>query len=171
MKRLLLFAAAVALATPAAAETRYYSFDPADRLTRSLTNGLTFQVDRGLFGGIRVQRLYSTTAQGSAELRPGGPDGVRRALPAGSTETSVYAITPEGDGRGLTRALCPGSDEAWLVFGRLRPARPLSARAVGRWTDGTFRHCAALSYNFRGEWALPAGATVGGGDAPGTPIR
>lgn len=146
-------------AAPTQAETRYFAYDPADRLTRSLTGGLTFQVELGLFGRVRVERLYSTAARGSAELDRGGPDQVRQALSPEATETVVYAIVDEGQGRGLIRALCPSADEAWLVFGRIRPAHPVTARAVGRWIDGRFRECAPLSWSFRGEWSeLPAGA-------------
>jgi len=168
-----LFAALIALsvATPAAAENRYYAYDPADRLTRSLTGGLTFEVERGLFGGQRIVRLYTTAAGGSTPLQVGGPDAVRRSLPEGAEENAVYAIPVEGDGRGLIRALCPGADEAWLVFGRLRPARPLTAHAVGRWIDGTFRSCASLNWSFRGEWSrLPPG-TASGSDVTAVPTR
>jgi hypothetical protein len=37
----------------------------------------------------------------------------------------------------------------------VRLARPITAHAVGRWSDGTFRHCVQLSYDWRGEWAVP----------------
>ena len=55
--------------------------------------------------------------------------------------------------RGLSRALCPGADAAWLVAGRVRAPRPLTMHAVGRWADGTFRQCVTLNYAWRGEWA------------------
>ncbi|MFN3354071.1 MAG: hypothetical protein ACK4Z5_10720 [Brevundimonas sp.] len=152
----------LAAAAPAKAETRFFSYDPADRLTRALTGELTFQVDLGLFGRTTLRRIYSTSRTGFADVRVGGPDEVRRALGADVAETSVYAISPEGHGRPLSRALCPGSEEAWLVFAPIRAARPTSARAVGRWSDGRFRECARLSWTFRGEWsALPAGP-IGG---------
>lgn len=152
----LLVLASVAVAGPAAAETKFLAYDAADRVTQALTRGLTFEVERGFFGGIEVKRLFSTSARGSADLSRGGPDGVRRALPEGARETAVYAVPFEGDGRGLTRALCPGADQAWLVLGRVQPGRPLVAHGVGRWADGRFRHCVRLSYTYRGEWALPA---------------
>ena len=144
-----------AIAGPVAAETRYLAYDASDRVTQALTRGVTLEADRGLFGAISVRRIISTSNRGAADIRRGGPDQVRRALPAGSSETSVYTISPEGDGRGLSRALCPGSDQTWLVSGRVRLGRPLTLHAVGRWTDGTYRHCVALSYNWRGEWAVP----------------
>jgi hypothetical protein len=168
MRRILTVLLAVsAVASPAAAETRYLAFDASDRLTQALTRGITLEADRGLFGAISVRRIISTSQRGSADIRRGGPDAVRRALPQGATETSVYSITPEGGGRALGRALCPGSDEAWMALGRVRLARPLTVHAVGRWPDGAYRHCTKLSYSWRGEWAgLPAGATSEAPDAP-----
>lgn len=156
MHRLLIAALTwFALAGPATAETRYLAYDASDRITQALTRGITLEADRGLFGAISVRRIISTSQRGQADIRRGGPDAVRRALPVGATEGNVYSITPEGSGRALGRALCPGSDEAWMVLGRVRLARPLTVHAVGRWADGTFRHCVQLSYDWRGEWAMP----------------
>jgi len=156
-----------AVAGPAAAETRYLAYDAADRVTQAMTRGITLEADRGLFGAISVRRIISTSNRGSADIRRGGPDAVRRALPAGSPETVIYTITPEGGGRGLSRALCPGSDEVWMVLGRVRLARPMTVHAVGLWPDGRYRHCVTLSYTWRGEWAMPpAGAPDDGGAAP-----
>jgi hypothetical protein len=149
----------IAVAGPAAAETRYLAYDAADRVTQALTRGITLEADRGLFGAISVRRIISTSNRGSADIRRGGPDAVRRALPADARETIIYTITPEGGGRGLGRALCPGAEETWMVVGRVRLARPMTVQAVGRWPDGGYRHCVQLSYRWRGEWAMPpAGA-------------
>lgn len=145
--------AAAAVAAPARADTRFLAFNASDRITQALTKGVTLEVERGLFGAVRVQRLFSTTARGSADFTRGGPDAVLGALPAGADETDIYAIDQIGDGRGLARALCPSADEVWLVMGRVRAPRPLTVQAVGRWADGTFRHCVTLSYEWRGEWA------------------
>lgn len=149
----LAFLMILAVATPARADVRLWAFDPADRVTRALTRGLTFQVQRGLFGAVRVEKLYATTSRGSAEVRRGGPDGTIRVLPQGARERAVYEVVSEGEGRALGRALCPSADAVWLVMGRVRQGRPLTMHAVGRWSDGTFRHCVALSYLYRGEWA------------------
>lgn len=162
MRRFLIATLAfTAVAGPAAAETRYLAYDASDRVTQALTRGVTLEGDRGLFGAISVRRIISTSNRGSADIRRGGPDAVRRALPEGSTETSVYTIAPESGGRALGRALCPGSDEAWMVLGRVRLARPLTVHAVGRWADGTYRHCVRLSYDWRGEWAMPPASRPG----------
>ncbi|MBA4803528.1 MAG: hypothetical protein H2038_02620 [Brevundimonas sp.] len=166
MRRILTAALALSLvAGPAAAEIRYLAYDASNRVTQALTRGVTLEANRGLFGAISVRRIISTSQRGSAEVRRGGPDAVRRALPEGAAEATVYTISPEGDGRGLSRALCPGADAAWLVSGRVRLARPLTLHAVGRWPDGTYRHCVTLSYDWRGEWATPPAAAPGD-DAP-----
>lgn len=157
------------VAGPAAAETRYLAYDAADRVTQALTRGITLEADRGLFGAISIRRIISTSNRGAADIRRGGPDAVRRALPPGSQETSIYAITQEGGGRGLGRALCPGAEEAWMVLGRVRLARPMTVHAVGRWSDGAYRHCVRLSYNWRGEWAVPPAAGPGDDAAAPTP--
>ncbi len=143
------------LATPAAADTRYLSFNPADRITTALTRGITLEVERGLFGAVSVRRIISTTARGAATIRKGGPDGAKSVLPEGATQATVYSIDTEGDGRGLARALCPGADQAFLVLGRVQAGRPMAMQATGRWPDGQFRHCVTLSYDYRGEWSLP----------------
>lgn len=158
----------VVWAGPAAAETRYLAYNASDRVTQALTRGITLEAERGLFGAISVRRIISTSNRGQADIRRGGPDAVRRALPAGSTESAVYSITPEGGGRALGRALCPGSEEAWMVLGRVRLARPLTVHAVGRWSDGTYRHCVQLSYDWRGEWAVPRSSGVA--DDPNAPV-
>jgi hypothetical protein len=156
------------MAGPASAETRYLAYDASDRVTQALTRGITLEAERGLFGAISVRRIISTSNRGQADIRRGGPEDVRRALPAGSKETAIYSITPEGGGRALGRALCPGSDETWMVLGRVRLARPLTVHAVGRWADGTYRHCVRLSYDWRGEWSVPGSG--GPADDPGAPV-
>jgi len=152
-----------------AGETRYLAYDAADRVTQALTRGVTLEVERSLFGAISVRRLISTTQRGSAEIRRGGPDRVRQALPEGVVAPNIYSIAPEGDGRGLSRALCPGAEETWLAVGRVQLARPLEIHAVGRWPDGTLRYCVRLAYNWRGEWsAPPAGPTRADPPEPAT---
>ena len=160
MRRLIPALSLLVLATPVAADTRLLAFDPADRVTRALTRGVTLEVDRGLFGSITVRRILSTTARGSADILRGGPDEARRVLPDGATEASVYTIPMEGDGRGLARALCPGADATFLVLGRVRAGRPMDMHATGRWADGTFRHCVTLSYLYRGEWSAGSRPTL-----------
>jgi hypothetical protein len=166
--------AAVAAPMPAQAQmpppVRFYAYDPDDALTQGLTRGITLQVEPRFLGGLRVQRLFSTTSRGSAGLEGGGPSELMAVLPAGSTETNIYRVLPEGDGRALANALCPGSTDAWIVTGRVRLVRPLVVHAVGRWADGRYRHCARLSYQFRGEWAAPPRTTGEPIPTAGTPL-
>lgn len=155
------FGLAVSAAAPAHADTRFLAYNANDRITQAMTKGITLEVRRGLFGAVSVERLFSTTARGSAEFTRGGPDGARRVLPAGANENDIYAIDQTvGDGRGLSRALCPGADTVWLIMSRVRAPRPLTMQAVGQWADGTFRHCTTLSYEWRGEWATAPGSTA-----------
>ena len=149
---------ASAAAGTAAADTRFLAFDARDRTTQALTRGVTLEVERGLFGAVAVRNLFSSSSRGSARFERGGPDAVRRALPPGAGESGVYAIVQEGDGRGLARALCPGSDEVWVVIGRVKAGRSMTMQAVGRWSDGQYRHCVQLNYDYRGEWATQQGA-------------
>jgi hypothetical protein len=145
--------AVASAAAPAQADTRFLSYNASDRVTQALTKGVTLEVRRGLFGAVQVERLFSTTARGTAGFTRGGPDAVRRVLPEGAQENDIYAVDQDGDGRGLARALCPGSDEVWLIMSRVRAPRPLTMQAVGRWSDGAYRHCVTLTYEWRGEWA------------------
>ena len=159
-RRLVLVLTLLALATPAFADIHFLAYDASDRITQALTRGVTLEVNRGLFGAISVRRIISTSARGEAQIRRGGPDQVRSVLPNGSREANIYEITSEGDGPRLVNALCPTASEAWVVTGRVQMARPLTMHAVGRWPDGTFRHCVTLSYAWRGEWAMPAADTI-----------
>ena len=94
-------------------------------------------------------------------LDPLGDD--QPALQVGQLGERAGDVRQVGDGRGLARALCPAASQVWLAIGRVRAARPLSMQAVGLWPDGKHRHCAALSYEWRGEWAT---RPPGGGGNP-----
>jgi len=161
--------AALSGAAPAHADIRFLAYDAADRVTQALTRGVTLEVERGLFGAIRVRQLFSTTARGSAAFTRGGPDAVRGALPEGAEERDIYAIDSTGDGRGLVRALCPGADTVWVVLGRVKMARPLTMQAVGQWADGTYRSCVTLQYEWRGEWAAPPSSFTAPPPSPSAP--
>ncbi|WP_313575799.1 hypothetical protein [Brevundimonas sp.] len=156
---LLIVASLGALATPALADTRFLSFDARDRATQALTRGVTLEVERGWFGATSVRNLFSSTSRGSARFERGGPDQVRRVLPQGAAVGGVYSISTDGDGRALSRALCPGSDQTFIVVGRVRAGHPLTIETVGRWADGQFRHCVTLNYDYRGEWATMQGSS------------
>ena len=161
---LLMGAGAMALAGPASADVRFYAYDASDRTTQSLTRGITLEVRRGLMGATTLRGLFSTTSRGSARFISGGPSQARSVLPDGSTANQIYSIAAEGDGRALGRALCPGANDTWLIASRLKSGHPTTLHAVGLWSDGQYRHCVALNYNYRGEWAQPPGPTVANPD-------
>ena len=148
------------MSSVAYADVRFYAFDAADRMTQSLTRGITLEVQRGLFGATRLNGLFSTTSRGSARFVGGGPSQVLSVLPQGANETQIYSMSAEGDGPALGRALCPGATQTWLVGGRIRSGHGTNLQAVGIWHDGKYRLCASLSYRYRGEWAQPTEPSV-----------
>ena len=148
-------------AGPAAAAKHVYSYDSATPLTRKMTeNGLTFVFDKGLMTQ-KVLSLIETHDVGQAELKPAserdlGPGGLTALIGREARERDLYEITSKGDGVALRRALCRGSDRAWLAFGKLKVGEDLRVRALGHDpVTGATRLCLTLDYNFHGEWALP----------------
>jgi len=156
-----------ALAAPARAEDRFFTYDPANNAALLMTRGITLQAERSLFTGVRVERFFSTAGAGSADLdRDTLPGGTQAVLPAGADESNVYRIEPGGHGAALSRALCPGATSVWLVMGRVRPVRDLTIHAVGQGATGQILLCHTMEYRYRGEWAAPSAATP---SAPGAP--
>jgi hypothetical protein len=156
-------AAAVALAAagPAFAAKKVYSYDSASPLTQKMTeNGLTFVFDKGLMSQ-KVLKLIETHDVGQADLRPAsehdlGPGGLTALIGREAHERDLYEITPKGDGIALRRALCRGSDRAWLAFGKLKVGEDLRVQALGHDpATGATRLCMTLDYSFHGEWTLP----------------
>ena len=151
---------ALALAGPAAAVKRIYSYDSANKLTAEMTEeGLTFVFERGLMSS-RVEEVIETNDIGQADVRPVspsalGPGGLAALIGSGARERDLYEILPRGDGRALINALCPGSDKAWLAFGPLEVDRPLRIHALGRDpATGRSKKCITLDYAFHGQWAV-----------------
>jgi hypothetical protein len=157
---LLALLAGMVLASPAWAVKRIYSYDSANRLTEQMTEaGLTFVFDRTLMS-TRVKEIIETNDVGHAEVRPAGqsvlgPGGLAALIGADARERDLYEILPDGDGRALISALCPGADRAWLAFGPLRPEQPLRIHALGHDpATGRSRKCITLDYSYHGQWAL-----------------
>ena len=152
--------AVVSAAGAADAGKRIYSYDSATPITRQMTeSGLTFVFEKTLMG-TRVIGLIETHDIGAADVRPASPGDVGpgglAVLGPDAHEHDVYEIVHAKDGMALIRALCPGSDRAWLVFGPIRADRDLRVDAVSRDPEsGKPRLCVALDYNFHGQWALP----------------
>ena len=152
--------ATLALAGPAAAIKRIYSYDSANAVTAQMTEaGLTFVFDRGLMS-TKVLQIIETNDIGQADVRPAspsalGPGGLAALIGAGAHERDLYEILPRGDGRALISALCPGADRAWLAFGPLRVDQPLRVHALGHDpATGRSKKCITLDYSFHGQWAL-----------------
>jgi hypothetical protein len=152
--------AVAVLAGPAWAVKRIYSYDSANRLTEQMTEtGLTFVFDRTLMS-TRVKEIIETNDVGHADVRPVGqsvlgPGGLAALIGSGARERDLYEILPDGDGRALISALCPGADRAWLAFGPLRVDQPLRVHALGHDpATGQSRKCITLDYSYHGQWAL-----------------
>jgi hypothetical protein len=152
--------AALAVADPAAASKRIYSYDSANPLTEQMTEaGLTFVFDRS-FMTTRVLRILETNDIGAADVKPAsegelGPGGLNAVIGPNARERSLYEIEPKDDGRALGRALCPGADKVFLAFGPITAEQPLRIHALGHDAKtGTSRLCITLEYSFHGEWAV-----------------
>jgi len=151
---------ALALAGPAAAAKRIYSYDSANPLTERMTEaGLTFVFDRS-FMTTRVLQILETHDVGSAQVKPAsegelGHGGLSALIGPNAHERSLYEIEPKGDGKALIRALCPGADRVFLAFGPITAEEPLRIHALGHYAKtGSSRLCVTLDYAFHGEWAI-----------------
>jgi hypothetical protein len=160
----LVFVVALA-AGPAGAAVRFFSYDPTNDLTRKVAGDLTFEFKQRLIF-TTVLNIRSTEGEASADLKPAdehvlGPGGLNRLIGANAQERDLYEVAPDGQGRELIRAFCPGSTRAWLAFSRLVEARPLRIRVIGdNPAGGPARLCETLDFEYRGEWMLPPGPGV-----------
>lgn len=149
-----------AVAFPAAAVTRIYSYDSASPVTEVMTEGgLTFVFEKTLFNE-RVLKLVETHDIGEADLKPAnesalGRGGLNAVIGQDANERELYEITDQADGKALKRALCH-APRVWLAFGRLKNDRPLRIHALTfDPVSGKGRLCITLDYAFHGQWALP----------------
>jgi hypothetical protein len=158
----------LALAGPAGAAVRVFSYDPVDDATRRVAGDLTFKFKQRLIF-ITVLNIISTEGRAQADLKPVadrvlGPGGLSRLIGANAPERDLYEVEPGDEGSEMIRAFCPGSARAWLAFSRMTEARPLRVQVIGdNPAGGPARLCHTLDFNFRGEWKLPPG--------PGVPFR
>lgn len=153
--------AALALAAPAQAAQVIYSYDSLTPLTAKMTEtGVTFVLDKSLLR-IRVLKMMETEDVGEADLKPAseselGHGGLNALIGPDGHERDLYQITSAADGKALSRALCHGSDKAWLAFGPIKQNRDLTVRAIGHDPKtGQDWLCVTLSYGFHGEWDMP----------------
>ena len=169
---LLALAASAAMSGPAAAEVRFFSYDPADALTRRVAGDLTFEFKQRLIF-TTLLRIHSTQGQASADLKPAdehvlGHGGLSRLIGSNAQERDLYAVEAGDQGAEMIRAFCPGSTRAWLAFGRLSETRPLKVQAIGDDPKGgQARLCETLAFTFHGEWAVPRSTNPSAG-GPGS---
>jgi hypothetical protein len=151
---------ALAASGPAAAAVRIFSYDAANDGTRHVAGDLTFQFKQRLIF-TTVLNIRSTQGRASADLRPAdehllGPGGLNRLIGATAQERDLYEVKGDADGTELVHAFCPGSNRAWLAFGRMVEGRPLRVQVIGDAPGGPAKLCHTLDFNFRGEWKIPS---------------
>jgi hypothetical protein len=139
-----------------------YSYDPVSPAAKALTStGLSFEFEQGFLGGVRVERVVQTGDRGSAELKPAseaalGRGGLKAALGETRPVGPLYEILPKDAGESFVHAVCPGSDQAWLLIGRLDRFKDLELQAVGRRAGEAGAHaCSSLAFSFRSDWRMP----------------
>ncbi len=166
MKRFtILLASILALAGPASASVRIFSYDPSDDATRRVAGDLTFRFKQRLIF-VTVLNIISTEGKAQADLKPSddkvlGHGGLSRLIGANAPERDLYEVEPGDEGAEMIHAFCPGSARAWLAFSRMVEARPLRVQVIGDSpAGGPARLCHTLDFNFRGEWKLPSGPGV-----------
>jgi hypothetical protein len=150
------------LPAQAFADEQIYSYDPVSASARTLTDtGLSFQFERGLLGGVRIERIIQTGDRGEAQLRPAseaelGPGGLKAVLGDERPAGALYEIRPEAEGRSFVHAVCPGAERAWLVIGPLERFHDLKVQAVGRDAGAAkARSCSSMEFGFYSDWLLP----------------
>ncbi|MFI4976113.1 MAG: hypothetical protein ACHP84_16355 [Caulobacterales bacterium] len=161
--RVLAGAAVVAIAAvahPARADIRIFSYDPADERTEGASGPLTFEFKQRLLF-TTIIRVFSTQGHAMANLKPVedgalGHGGIAAIVPA-ARERDLYEVLDTAEGDDLIHAFCPGSKRAWMAFGKVREGQDLTVRVLGDTPAGGRAHlCQTLSFNYHGEWHLPA---------------
>jgi hypothetical protein len=154
-------AVTLALAAPAAAASRYFSYDPANDTTRRVAGDLTFEFTQR-FVWVKLLSVLSTEGHATAALRPAsegalGPGGLSRVIGVAAHERDLYEVQSADQGGEMIRAFCPGSTHAWMAFGRVAEGVPLRVLVIGDAPDGGGRAhlCQTLEFFFRGEWRVP----------------
>ena len=149
----------LAFAGEARAGMRMFSYDPANAETRHAAGGLTFQFRQKLVF-TTILNLRSTMGQATAYLAPADEKalgvGLSKLIGDNAPERDLYEVKPDAEGAALIAAFCPGSQRAYMSFGRLRANRPLRVHVLGDTPAGGPAHlCRTLDFNFHGEWQLP----------------
>jgi len=168
MRRLpvLLLAAALlgAVASPAAAERRMFSYDPISPDARRLTGaGVTVLFEQGLLNA-RPIKVLATGVPAQALLRKGSQKDLGKgglgAMSGVDADAALYEVDGTAEqGKIYVRAFCPGSKRLWLSFSRIALRHDLRIQAFGDdpKAAGQARLCGTLDFSYRGEWRLPSG--------------
>lgn len=161
---LLVATALTAVAGPAAAERRMFSYDPISPDARRLTGaGLTVLFDQGLLSA-RPIKVLATGVPAQALLRKGNPRDLGKgglgAMSGVDADAALYEVNATAEqGKVYVRAFCPGSKRLWLSFSRIALRHDLRIQAFGDdpKVEGQARLCGTLDFSYRGEWRLPGG--------------
>lgn len=153
----------VALATPAAADTRYFSYEASGQAARHRTGDVTLEVRTPMlfFGSTRVRSLWRRRG---SDLPLGGPVDVFRreavaALIGGSADgVTVYPVQEEA-GRGFSQGACDGAPRSWVAMAEPRAYRPLRLWVLRQGQGGQPELCETLDYTWRAEWVVSADGT------------
>jgi hypothetical protein len=164
---LLALAACLALAAaPARADAvRFFSYNPANDATRRVAGDLTFQFKQRLIFTTMLA-VRSTEGEATALLKPAdehalGAGGLSRLIGPTAQERDLYEVAQSDEGAAMIHAFCPGSNRAWMAFGRILEGRPVRVQVIGDTPGGgPARLCHTLDFQYRGEWKLPSGPGV-----------
>jgi len=165
MNRIAYVTAALALfaSVPAhAAEKGMVSYDAESPKARELTGeGLTFSYVKGLLH-TRITAVRATAVPVGVVIKPLDDGRIAGKLDRLAGEDArlgtLYQIADAQDAQVMIQALCPGSKTGWLSIGPIQHARPLKVLAFGDDPGtGEPKLCAAMDFQFRGEWRLPDG--------------
>src|SRR5581483_7713642 len=157
------------------ADVHVVSYDAANDLTRRTAGGLTFEYDQRLMFQ-RVLRVRSTEGPARADLKPAneaalGHGGLDAVIGRDAHEHDLYEVKPTAEGADLIRAFCPGSNRAWMAFGRLARFRDLRVQVLGDGGAAGKTHvCETLDFTWHGEWGLPSGQRVRDRDLKQPPL-
>lgn len=151
--------AASVLAAPAAADTRFFSYEASGPVSRHRTGDVTLEVRTPMlfFGSTRVRSLWRRRG---SDLPLGGPVDVFRreavaALIGGSADgVLIYPVEQEA-GRGFSQGACNGATRSWVALGEPRAYRPLRLWVLRQGDGGQPELCETLDYTWRAEWVTP----------------
>ena len=158
IKPMTIAVALAALASPAAADDRYYAYEAEGAAARHRTGDLTLAVARSLFGGTRATTVFRRRGADlplTRDERTFPAAALRAVLRADAGAVSVYAVDAAA-GQGFAQGACDGSARAWIAMPTPQPYRNLRLHVLKQ--DPATRApvlCETLEYRWRAEWDVP----------------